>query len=297
MQPLDQLVGGADHAGGAQHLRRQEAFLLLQNPAVVAAVDALVAALGRVGLQQLGVVLPNAGQGVLRWTAEVAELIIGIMHGGHGHGPALALHPLRIRRLAILQHHHGGQRRGVKPLPLQDTPMRLRTGRDHAPDVGHHRTIPGRGQHGAVAMLAGQRQGARAEAGDVEGNFVREVDEALVRHDVANGDGGLAVQGFLAAQQRLQFAEVGVVVGDALRRAAQHPHGRIAGADAAEGAARRQRIDGGDGGGGHRCRPGAGHRHPGAQANARSAHRRQGQRGVAVRPQHLAVRQPSVAVA
>ena len=145
-------------------------------------------------------------------------------------------------------------------------------------------------------MLTGERQRLRPEPRNVERNVVRKIDEALVGHHMPNRDRVFAVRRLLAFQQWLERREIVVVGRYALRRQPHDPHRGIAGAHAKERATRCNRVDRRNAGGVHRSRPRTCHRNAGTQVDAIGLAGRQRQCGITVRPQHLTVSQPSMAV-
>ena len=121
--------------------------------------------------------------------------------------------------------------------------------------------------------------------------------EAGVGHDVAHGADGAAERhvGLAAVEQHPQLLDVALELGDRHRPSAHHAHRRVAGADGAEHPSRRQAVDRGVGGRGHRAGAGAGDGDAGADPDPLGAGGGERHRGVAVRPQHLAVGEPQVA--
>ena len=158
--------------------------------------------------------------------------------------------------------------------------------------------------HPPVAVGAGRLERQRAVGGDVDRHRMADVDEARVGMQEADV-GALASLGavsqrivdFLAVQQRAQHAQV-FAEGAGLDRVLAHDtHRGVAGADAQEGAAGRQLVDGGDRMRGDRRQPHAGHRHAGAEPDARSVGRRQRQHGVGIGIEHLQIGRPGGVVA
>ena len=163
----------------------------------------------------------------------------------------------------------------------------------HEAGVGRHR------HDQALAVLPGQSLGLGTETGHVQRDGLLDIDELVVLHQKLDRM-GLTLPGevnLLAAQQAAQHPQI---VGELLefhRLVAHQPGGRVAGADAQEGPARSQLVDGGDAVGRDRRQAGAGNRHPGSDLHATGLLGGQGQNRITVRPDHLTVGYPGVRVA
>ena len=206
-----------------------------------------------------------------------------------------------MRVAHLLAGLHGaveGERRGVEVL-RQRAARLLRPGL-HPVEIARHDAQGLRARADApVAELARDLERPRPVGRDMDRHRRLEADEAHLpvlepdrpRHAV------MGELDLLAVEEPAHDAEI-VPEGGGFHRLVSHDaHGGVARADAEKGAAGREAVDGGDRMRGHRGEPRARYRHAGAEADARGVGGRQRQHGVAVRPDHLAVRRPAGIVA
>ena len=164
-----EVVGRADHARRLDQLGRHEVPLLVDHPAVVALVDALVQALGVGGVEHLDVALPALEARVALGPAGLLPLLVLVVDGGDGERPAGQADPfaasrsspgcsttivvsvaVRKRLRSMVRAGVGGGGVDAGPRPLEAVDRR----RDR--------------HHEAVAVAHGEGHRPRAEPGDVE---------------------------------------------------------------------------------------------------------------------------------
>ena len=220
------------------------------------------------------------------------------MQTRNGKGPYAFTHPRRIHRFARVKYEHGGEGGSEKCGPFDD-PARLLGGRIETPPHPLHRVgARWHRHHQSITVLGRQPHGPGPKSGYVQRYPRCESHESRVRHEVAHRLGPSSPRHlrFATVEQRPQFPQMGIELGNRHGPMAHHAHGGVAGADAAEHSSGGDPIDGGMGRGRHRRLAGTSHRHPGAELDSGGAGGNECHGGVAIRPDHLAVSHPDVAV-
>ncbi|CAN5727786.1 hypothetical protein BH10PSE6_BH10PSE6_41620 [soil metagenome] len=263
----------------------------------------LLVALGRRRLHRLreGEILFPQVATALGDRAGVAVLLIElppIVKRRGGHRPDLVDHPVGRHALARPQHAGVAQRRGVEVVG---------EGAAHGIGALAHgleallqpcaRLVVRADAAVAVGARAPERQ--RAVGGDIDRYRMLDIDKAPVGMQEADLL-PLAVQlvlDLLAVQEGTQHTQI-LAEGARLHRVlAHHAHRGVAGADAEEGAAGRELVNGGD-----RVRRDRGESHrrhgdAGAEPDARGVGRRERQHRIGVRVEHLRIGRPGAVVA
>ena len=291
--------GGAREAGGADELGGHELGLVGVEPRAVAGVHPEVAAAFRGFLDQAAVLLPEAAHVRGRLAAVLPDLLVDVVDRGHDERPAVPDRTVGAQGLSRLQHDGGGEGAelevlGQLPPRIRRAPGRVGAGAGHEVAVGRNRDDE------PVAVATGELLRAAVEARYVDGDPRLDLHEPEIEHVEADGPALAArirVVHLLAVEEPAQHPHVLLELAVADGALAHQTLRGVAGADPEKHPPRCEAVDGGDAVGGDRGGAGARDADPAPDPDRSGLAGGEGHVGIAVGPDHLAVRDPQVGIA
>ena len=225
------------HEAWVDQLGRDERPLLVEHPAVVALVDALVEALGVDLVEDRHVVVPEREAGVTLGTSGLLPLLVDVVQGGDGEGATLGADPVAVDGFARLQHHHRGQRARHERVAVEDIVPASSAAALRRAHVRSRSSTSGWIDMTRPSPWRTAAAIARGPNPDTYRGYARlERNEAIVGHEVADRSGAAPEGdlGLLTVEQLAQLDEIALELGDRHRFGAHHADRRVAGPDAAE---------------------------------------------------------------